>query len=96
MTASVMGPDCMTGQDAWRVYDTWLRDPHVEFCYEPADVDTLFRRATAPALRHSSPKALGDSYLLAVSQAADATLVTFDAGLKRLASKIHYDALLLE
>ena len=95
-TDAVMGSNCLTVQEAWQVYDKWLREPLVEFCHEPAEVDTLFRLTTAPASRHSSPKLLGDCYLLAVSHAADATLVTFDAGLKRLASKIHYDVLLLE
>lgn len=33
----------------------------------------------------SAPKALADCYLLAMSQVASATLVTFDAGLHRLA-----------
>ena len=94
-TAAVMGPDCMTVQDAWRVYDIWLRDPHVEIYPEPLEVDALFRIATAPFSRHSSPKMVSDCYLLAVSQAADARLVTFDAGLKRLAAKVHCDAVLL-
>ena len=72
-----MGDNCMTVEDAWRVYDKWLRESIVGFCHEPAELDSLFRLATAPVSRLSSLKALGDCYLLAVSQAANATLVTF-------------------
>jgi hypothetical protein len=43
----------------------------------------------------SSPKALGDCYLLAVSRAADATLVTLDAALSDLADKTGERILLL-
>jgi predicted nucleic acid-binding protein len=68
----------------------------VEFLDEPAGVDTRFRLATAPVSRTSSPKVLADCYLLAVSQAANAKLVTFDAGLSRMAAKLHYDVLLLQ
>jgi toxin-antitoxin system PIN domain toxin len=94
-TSGVMGPDCLTVQEAWRIYDNWLLDPHVAFCNEPAEVDTLFRLATAHVSRQSSPKALGDSYLLGMSQAAHARLVTFDGGLARLAAKMRHDVLLL-
>jgi hypothetical protein len=65
-----------------------LLDPKVEKRREPADVDRLFRRATAPFSHMSSPKALGDCYLLALSQATNATLVTLDNGLFDLAGKI--------
>ncbi len=91
-----MGDNCMTLQAAWQVYDQWLRDPHVAFCQEPAEVDSLFRLATVPVARTSSPKALGDCYLLAVSHAVQAKLVTFDAGLVRLAATVHVDAVLLK
>jgi hypothetical protein len=94
-TAGVMGPDCLTVQDAWTVYENWLCDPHVEFCPEPAAVDALFRLTTEPVARTSSPKALGDCYLLAISQAAQAKLVTYDAGLARLAKRLHFDVVLL-
>ena len=95
-TAAVTSSDCMTVQEAWQVYDQWLREPLVGFCHELAEVDSLFRLTTAPMARQSSPKALGDCYLLAVSQAAQASLVTFDVGLGRLAAKLHYDVLVLE
>ena len=90
-----MGGNCLTVQGAWRVYDQWLREPLIRYCHDSPEVDTLFRLATAPLARQSSPKALGDCYLLALSQAADATLVTFDSALSRLAATMHHDAILL-
>jgi len=94
-TGAVMGDDCLTLRKAWAVYDRWLRDPKVEFRHEPAEVDEWFRLATSAFSPTSAPKALGDCYLLALSQAAHATLVTFDKGLSKLAVKRNHDALLL-
>jgi len=90
-----MGDDCLTVKKAWGVYDRWLCDPKVEFRHEPAGVDGFFRHATAHLSQVSAPKALGDCYLLALSQASNATLVTFDGGLSNLACKINQDAILL-
>lgn len=90
-----MGADCLTVKKAWGVYDRWLRDPKVEMRREPPEVDELFRQATAPFGQMSSPKALGDCYLLAVSQSLGATLVTLDGGLLHLARKMNQEAFLL-
>jgi uncharacterized protein len=94
-TSAVMGDDCLTLRKAWAVYDRWLEDPKVEFRHEPPEAGGLFRNATSGFSRTSAPKALGDCYLLALSQAAHATLVTFDKGLSNLAGRISHDALLL-
>jgi uncharacterized protein len=94
-TSAVMGGDCLTVRKAWAVYDRWLEDPKVEFRHEPPEAASLFRLATSGFSRTSAPKALGDCYLLALSQAANATLVTFDKGLSNLAGKIGHHALLL-
>ena len=90
-----MGDDCLTLREAWKVYDRWLRDPKVEFSREPAQVDDLFRRTTKSFSQTSAPKALGDSYLLALSQALDTTLVTYDIGLSKLAARADHKAVLL-
>jgi predicted nucleic acid-binding protein len=90
-----MGPDCLTLKKAWAVYDRWLNDPKVEFHSETADVDGLFRRATARFGNLAAPKALGDCYLAALSRAYRATLVSFDAGLSKLAVRIGQGARLL-
>ena len=76
-----MGEDVRTIGDAWKVYDRWLEDSRVGIRHEAFDLDAAFRTATRPVSRLSSPKALGDCYLLAVSRVTDATLVTFDRGL---------------
>jgi hypothetical protein len=77
------------------VYDRWLGDPRVEFRYEPFEAEALFRQATTHFSRSSAPKALGDCYLVALSQALHATLVTLDGSLPELAGKFHQDAILL-
>jgi toxin-antitoxin system PIN domain toxin len=80
-TSAVMGEDVRTIGEAWKVYDRWLEDSRVGIRHEAFDLDAAFRTATRPVSRLSSPKALGDCYLLAVSRVTDATLVTFDRGL---------------
>ena len=83
-TSAVMGKDVRTIGQAWKVYDRWLEDSRVEIRQEAFELDAAFRTATRPVFRLPSPKALGDCYLLAVSQVTDATLVTFDRGLASL------------
>src|ERR1039458_5939189 len=80
-TSAVMGKDVRTIGQAWKVYDRWLEDSRVEIRQEAFELDVAFRAATRSVSRLSSPKAIGDCYLLAVSQVTDATLVTFDRGL---------------
>lgn len=82
-----MGGDCLTVGKAWRVYERWQSDPRVRFQQEMAEVNNLFRRATAGFDRQAAPKSLGDCYLLAFSQACGATLVTLDACLSKLAAR---------
>jgi hypothetical protein len=91
-----MGRDCRTIQQAWRVYDGWLEDPTVRYIEDPLDVTARFRKITTSAGYSASPKALGDCYLLALSAATKATLVTFDGALSRLARKAGHEVLLLE
>lgn len=94
-TKAVMGDDCLTVKKAWGVYDRWLRAPGVEFRREPAEVDDLFRQATARLPQSSSPKALGDCYLLAMSEASNAILVTLDRGLSQIAGESDREVILL-
>lgn len=95
-TSAVMGADLTTIGQAWKVYDRWLDDTRVEFREELSELDRAFRAATRPVLRQSSPKALGDCYLLAMSQGLGATLVTFDRGLASAGRKVHQPVVLLE
>ena len=80
-TSAVMGKDVRTIGEAWKVYDRWLEDSRVGFRQDAFEQDAAFRAATRPFSRLSSPKALGDCYLLAISQVTNSTLVTFDQGL---------------
>jgi predicted nucleic acid-binding protein len=81
--------------EAWKVYDRWLEDSRVGIRQEAFELDAAFRTATRSVSRLSSPKALGDCYLLAVSQVADATLVTFDRGLASACQKARQSVTLL-
>ena len=95
-TSAVMGKDVRTIGEAWKVYDRWLEDSRVGIRQEAFELDVAFRAATRSVSRLSSPKALGDCYLLAVSQVADATLVTFDRGLASACQKARQRVALLE
>jgi toxin-antitoxin system PIN domain toxin len=95
-TSAVMGKDVRTIGEAWKVYDRWLEDSRVGIRQEPFELDGAFREATRSVSRLSSPKALGDCYLLAVSQVTDATLVTFDRGLASACQKARQPVALLE
>ena len=95
-TSAVMGKDVRTIGEAWKVYDRWLEDSRVGIRPETGELDGAFRAATRSVSRLSSPKALGDCYLLAVSQVTDATLVTFDRGLASACQKARQRVALLE
>jgi predicted nucleic acid-binding protein len=95
-TSAVMGEDVRTIGQAWKVYDRWLEDSRVEIRQEAFELDAAFRAATHSVSRLSSPKALGDCYLLAASQVTDATLVTFDRGLASVCQKARQRVTLLE
>ncbi len=94
-TSAVMGEDVRTIGQAWKVYDRWLEDSRVGIRQEAFEIDMAFRAATRPVSRLSSPKALGDCYLLAVSRVTDATLVTFDRGLASACQKARQRVALL-
>jgi toxin-antitoxin system PIN domain toxin len=94
-TSAVMGKDVLTIGDAWKVYDRWLEDSRVGIGQEMFEMEAAFRSATRPVSRLSSPKALGDCYLLAVSQVLGASLVTFDRGLASACEKARQRVTLL-
>ena len=95
-TSAVMGKDVRTIGEAWKVYDRWREDSRVGIRQEAFELDVAFRAATRSVSRLSSPKALGDCYLLAVSQVTDATLATFDRGLASACQKARQRVALLE
>jgi hypothetical protein len=77
----VMGGSTVTLTGALQLYDRWRQDPRVEFAPEPREAEALFRQALAPFSGQPAAKAIGDCYLVAFAEGADARLVTFDRGL---------------
>ena len=79
--ASVMAGKVLTLEQAWAVYDGWLRDPRVEFYPEPRNLDAAFREITQPFAAQQASKTVGDCFLLAYARELQAALVTFDHAL---------------
>ncbi len=69
----------LTISEAWRVYDRFYDDDRVTFISEPPEVEKRFREKAAG--KTASPKVWADAWLLAVAQAAEGVLVTFDKAL---------------
>jgi hypothetical protein len=82
---AAMGKQTLSLKKAWEVFDGWLDDPRVRFYPEPRGLESAFRRATAPFSNQQASKWIGDCYLLAYSQEADAQLATFDRALAKAA-----------
>lgn len=78
-TAAAMDGKPLSVDEAWRVYDRFGQDGRVVFVAEPPETEARFRRYAVG--RAASPKLWADSWLLAVSEAAGGTLVTFDRAL---------------
>ncbi len=84
---SVMGDDTLTLRDAWRVYDSWLNDPRVEFYPEPRELEKALRGLMAPFADKPASQWVGDCYLLAYAEQSGAALATFDKALFDFARK---------
>ena len=84
-TAAVMEGKPLKITAARRVYDRLYEDDRVTFVSEPPEVEKRFRERAAG--RAASPKVWADAWLLALAQAAEGILVTFD---KALASRGAY------
>jgi uncharacterized protein len=78
-TAAVMDGKPLTMTQAWRVYDRLYDDDRVTFISEPPEVDKRFREKASR--RTVSPKVWADAWLLAVAQATEGILLTFDRAL---------------
>lgn len=83
---SVMQQDVCSQAEAWRAYDLLLQDERVLFLEETdADgVEAALRKLTSA--RYSASKQWPDAYLVAFAQVAGLTLVTFDRGLRGMAT----------
>ena len=84
----------MTLSKAWGLYDKWLEDPRVKFYPEPRNLHPAFRKVTELFAAQPATKAVGDCFLLAYAKEVEATLVTFDQGLDRLARKYGHGAVI--
>lgn len=79
-TDAVMDHKPLTIAQAWRAYDRFYDDERVTLVTEPPDVEKHFRgKATGET---ASPKLWADAWLLAVAEAAEGKLVTFDRALQ--------------
>jgi toxin-antitoxin system PIN domain toxin len=80
-TPSVMRNAVITLEDAWRMWDKFLRDPRIGLLPEPEDLTTRWRSYTSR--KSFSPRIWNDGYLAAFASAANLRLVTFDLGLRQ-------------
>jgi toxin-antitoxin system PIN domain toxin len=78
-TSAAMKHQPLTMDDAWRAYERLFEDDRVAFYAEPAEVEKHFRKYASGLT--ASPKLWADAWLLAVAQAAEGTLITFDRAL---------------
>ncbi len=78
-TAAAMDGRPLTITQAWRVYDRFYDDDRVLFIAEPPEIEQRFRERAVG--RQASPKIWADAWLLAVAEASDGVLVTFDKAL---------------
>src|ERR1700680_1471359 len=84
---SVMGPQLLTQQKAWPLYDRLCQDERIRYLSEPAALEPRFRRFTQGRL--PAHKGWSDGYLAAVAGETGLTLATFDRDFRRLAVATH-------
>lgn len=77
----VMAGDVLTAAQAWELLERFRRDGRVTFIPEPPDIESGWRKATAP--HKIGANFWTDTYLAAFSEAAECTLITFDRGFKK-------------
>ena len=85
--ANVMGPQLLSQQKAWHLYDRLCGDERIQYLAEPLAIEPRFRRSTQGRL--PSHKAWSDAYLAAVAGEAGLAVATFDRDFRRLAVETH-------
>ena len=80
-TASAMGGQPLTNQEAWGIYDAFLLDSRVRVFPELAALEDPFRSSSS--LAQAAPKLWVDAYLAAHAAANAAVLVSFDQSFRR-------------
>lgn len=78
-TSAAMNGKPLIMAEAWHAYDRLFEDDRVVFVAEPPGIETRFREYSSG--RTASPKLWADAWLLAFTQAAGGTLITFDRAL---------------
>lgn len=78
-TAAATGGKPLTMAQAWRVHDRFYEDDRVVFLAEPPEIEVRFRAKSRQGV--ASPRLWADLWLLAVAEAAEGVLVTFDRAL---------------
>jgi toxin-antitoxin system PIN domain toxin len=74
----VFGPDAVTLDEAWRLYDASLSDPQIAYAEEPTGLDMQWRGYTAG--QSFTPSIWNDAYLAAFAVAGGYEIATFDRG----------------
>lgn len=77
-----MGTDVVTQKQAWRVYETLLRDDRVTFLHEPPGTEDKWRLLTQGA--SPSTNTWTDAYLAAFASVRDLKVVSFDGDFKKI------------
>lgn len=77
-TAAAMGGRPLSIAEAWKVHDRFYDDDRIGFVAELPEAEILFRKY---ASARASPKVWSDAWLLAMAEAADGVVVTFDRAL---------------
>ncbi|HEV2687603.1 MAG TPA: TA system VapC family ribonuclease toxin [Bryobacteraceae bacterium] len=80
-TSATMNGKPLAMRQAWKVYDSFMRDDRVEFLSEPSAMESIFRQHSSG--KFASPKLWGDAYLIAFATESNGELVTFDLALAR-------------
>jgi len=86
---AVMGDSVLNVGNAVGMLDRWSEDPRVEFAVEPLGLDATFRRTLRRFTNLYATKTIMDVYLAAFAEAEQATVVTLDRGLARIAKRIN-------
>lgn len=92
---SLMGGSVLTTAEALRAVDLWNEDPRVDFVAEPKGIESVFRQSLKAFANRTATKVIMDAYLVGFADAEQATLVSFDRGICKLAAKSNTSFLLL-
>ena len=79
--AAAFPKDAVTLSGAWKLYDSILMDPRVQYINEPLGVEPQWRMYAQGS--SYSPKIWSDAYLAAFAKVADFEFATFDTGFKQ-------------